>query len=184
MEPEKVNLKQVCVFCGEKPASKNKEHILPQWLLKLTGDPSREAYFGADMRHYAKEKEFKQRKFAFSAFQFPACVQCNDEYAQLEGDTKPIMDKIFANEYLATQEIITLLDWFDKVRTGLWLAMTRLDNVVENVEPKFHIAKRTALKDRLLFIYDLKEDRKGLTVIGANMPIFYQMPSCFSIDLL
>lgn len=35
-----------CVFCGSKPESKNKEHILPQWLLKLTGDPNREIFLG------------------------------------------------------------------------------------------------------------------------------------------
>jgi hypothetical protein len=30
-----------CVFCGQATTKQTKEHILPQWLLKLTGDPSR-----------------------------------------------------------------------------------------------------------------------------------------------
>jgi hypothetical protein len=33
---------KVCVFCGEKPTNKTKEHIIPEWLIELTGDINRD----------------------------------------------------------------------------------------------------------------------------------------------
>jgi hypothetical protein len=113
------SLRQACVFCGENPQSKNKEHILPQWLLRLTGDPNREALLGADFQHYIRTGELKQRKFAFSSFCFPACESCNTFYAKLEARVKPVIIKTINNQDLEFSEIIDLLDWFDKVRIGL-----------------------------------------------------------------
>jgi len=37
---EKRAMDKFCIFCGDKPQSKNLEHIIPQWLLKMTGDPT------------------------------------------------------------------------------------------------------------------------------------------------
>jgi hypothetical protein len=37
---------KICVFCGEKPKSRNSEHVIPQWLIELTGNPKRIASFG------------------------------------------------------------------------------------------------------------------------------------------
>ncbi|WP_455289434.1 hypothetical protein [Vibrio parahaemolyticus] len=54
--------KKYCVFCGEEPQNKNKEHVLPQWLLKMTGAPKRVVNFGYN---YANEKEIK---FDWSSF--------------------------------------------------------------------------------------------------------------------
>jgi hypothetical protein len=28
---------EVCVFCGERPQSKTKEHVIPKWLIEMTG---------------------------------------------------------------------------------------------------------------------------------------------------
>jgi hypothetical protein len=39
-----MNMDKFCVFCGKKPQSKNREHIIPQWLIALTGDPNRDVY--------------------------------------------------------------------------------------------------------------------------------------------
>jgi len=35
-----------CVFCGKPPSDKNKEHVLPHWLIKMTGDPNRVVNLG------------------------------------------------------------------------------------------------------------------------------------------
>jgi hypothetical protein len=35
-----------CIFCGNPPSAKNKEHVVPKWLIELTGDPKREWYLG------------------------------------------------------------------------------------------------------------------------------------------
>ena len=59
-----------CVFCGAVPEKKNKEHVVPKWLIKLTGNPKREAYFGFEKNI---ETEVKTRTFAFDQFSFPAC---------------------------------------------------------------------------------------------------------------
>ncbi|HDR2534145.1 TPA: hypothetical protein QCI12_004383 [Enterobacter roggenkampii] len=37
-----------CIFCGDKPENKNKEHVIPKWLIEMTGDKKRSGYFGFD----------------------------------------------------------------------------------------------------------------------------------------
>ena len=32
-------LSKVCIFCGNPPSGKNKEHVIPQWLIRATGKP-------------------------------------------------------------------------------------------------------------------------------------------------
>ena len=41
-----LQLEKRCIFCGKKPSEKNREHIIPRWLIALTGDPKREWYLG------------------------------------------------------------------------------------------------------------------------------------------
>jgi hypothetical protein len=179
---KETTLKKFCVFCGEKPASKNKEHIIPQWLIRMTGDPNREINLGIDLRHLQKTGEEKIRTFSFKSFQFPACESCNTEFASLEGKVKSIFERLFENEYFTNNEIDTLLDWFDKVRIGLWLGSITLDDFVDFVNPKFHIKKRIAHRDRCLFTYEMeKTDWKGVQFIGFNSPGFQFIPSCFSL---
>jgi hypothetical protein len=52
-----------CVFCGEKPENKNKEHIIPKWLIELTGNPNRQANFGSVW--VPENSEFSEKVFAF-----------------------------------------------------------------------------------------------------------------------
>ena len=77
-----------CIFCGEKPESKNKEHVIPKWLIELTGDPKREAFFGID----AVSEKKGPRVFSFDSFTFPACEQCNTDFAALESLTRLARD--------------------------------------------------------------------------------------------
>src|ERR1700741_3952314 len=37
-----------CIFCGGKPVENAREHVLPQWLIAVTGDPQRQGMFGID----------------------------------------------------------------------------------------------------------------------------------------
>ena len=69
---------KVCVFCGAKPNGKTKEHVVPRWLIELTGNPKREVFLG-----FEKKPQAKQRRFAFDQFTFPACDACNNKYANL-----------------------------------------------------------------------------------------------------
>ena len=172
------NTNKMCVFCGNPPQAKTKEHIIPKWLIELTGDPNREAFFGAHTPHTGQQA--RQRKYAFSSFKFPACRACNDEYAKLESQTNYIMLKVLANEAVDNDELTTLLDWFDKVRVGLWLAFNSLDEMSDIIKPTLNINLGRRLKDRLLFVYDFENPaRNSLTFMGANSPIFYLMPNSF-----
>lgn len=63
-----------CVFCGEVPKDKNKEHILPQWLLKLTGNPKRVVKFGFD---YFNDRSLE---FDWKSLAVPSCSACNSEF--------------------------------------------------------------------------------------------------------
>lgn len=175
-------MNKICVFCGLHPHSKNKEHIIPQWLIKMTGEPNRQANFGHDSRHYKKTGESKIRKFSFSHFQFPACEKCNLEFSALEARVKKYFILLFEKDYFNSIEIDDLLDWFDKVRIGLWLGYIMMDEVMEDVSPKFHIKTRIGAKDRCLFIYELENsNEKGIQFIGANSPGFLFTPSCFTL---
>lgn len=169
-----------CVFCGAKPESKNKEHILPQWLIKMTGDPNRQIPLGRNWNSPTLE----ERKFSFSSFTFPACKVCNDKYALLEVKAKNVVEKMQERLPLDIAELDLFLDWLDKVRTGIWLAMIYLNKNWRGVDPLFHIEKRISSKDRFLIIYEGFDDGvKGVSWLGTESPIFQLMPSCFALGI-
>ena len=83
-------MEKFCVFCGKKPQAKTVEHIIPKWLIELTGDPKRIGFFGVKY-----EEGFPKRKFSLNQFQFPSCSTCNAFFSDLENNTKKIIWKIF-----------------------------------------------------------------------------------------
>jgi hypothetical protein len=171
--------RKFCVFCGEKPSNKNKEHILPKWLLSMTGDPHREVSLG---RNWNSE-ELEVRKYNFSSYTFPACKSCNDQYGVMESEVKPIIQRIDAGFPINRSEADLLLDWFDKVRTGLWLASFYLNKNWRGIEPSFYINQRVGQKDRCLFLYKSADPLPGLTILGVDTPIFDSMPSVFGLRI-
>lgn len=176
-----LKISKFCVFCGKKPDHKTNEHIIPQWLIKLTGDPKRKINLGPDYRTYKDSKEFKLKSFAFDSFKFPACQKCNNHYSQLEIEAKLVIEKILVHEYLTNTEISSLMDWMDKIRIGLWLGGLLIDRELAPIEPNFHINSRIREKDRALFIYEISDNWKGLQFIGYNLPAFTFSPSCFAL---
>jgi hypothetical protein len=175
---------KTCIFCGERPQSKNKEHVIPQWLIKMTGDPNRMINLGADMRHLFKTGESKLLSYSFNGFTFPACEECNLEDAKLEGRVKGYVEKIFAKDYLSATEIDDLLDWFDKVRIGLWLGGLKLDGIEDQIQPNFYINKRIGQRDRALLIYEIKDTvPDGINMVGTTSPGFQHIPSCFALRI-
>lgn len=165
-----------CVFCGGKPDKKTKEHVIPRWLIELTGDPNRKVNLG-----FVKDfkKEIKFREFAFSHFTFPACQVCNAKYAELESKVKPILVNILDEKNINTDELNVFLDWLDKVRVGLWLGMNLLDKNYADVDPNFHIENRIAQYDRLLIIEKSDSTREKLNFGGVDNLAFSLMPSAF-----
>lgn len=165
-----------CVFCGKPPSGKNKEHVLPKWLMKLTGDPKRHIYAGFKKN---LDKGFENRRFALDQLTFPACESCNSKYSALEVSAKSIVEKLLAEEGLKGIELSTLLDWLDKVRVGLWLGFNQLDKNYADVEPHFHIDTRIGQYDRLLFVEKSDFTRSRLNFGGVDTFSFALTPSAF-----
>lgn len=157
-----------CVFCG-KPvgkAARSREHILPMWMLRATGDPNRvikiesDPVTGADVLRPA------------STFHFPACKPCNERYGKtLETRAKRAVEALMAGKSLAVGQCYWLLDWLDKVRVGLWLGYNMLHK--EEFAPKFRIDQRIGIKDRVAIVSADPDDRtKGFGLGGMDNQIF------------
>ena len=87
---ENRGMRKVCIFCGRAPKDKNKEHVLPQWLLKITGKPTRSVYLGRDW----SSSELTERFYSFQGFTFPACKSCNSAYSSLEHKAEVIVRRM------------------------------------------------------------------------------------------
>lgn len=164
-----------CVFCGKAPESKSREHVLPQWLLTLTGDPRRVVKLGYNF------KTKKEVAFAWQSLVVPACEKCNGEYATLEAQVKPIVETILRREAIPSSAYLVLLDWLDKVRVGLWLTYHLIQGNPTKISPTFYINQRIRTKDRLVAIYPLSRQPNGLNAYGVETPLFHRTPSAFGL---
>lgn len=172
MVSEVSNMSKFCVFCGKKPENKNKEHIIPQWLSKHTGRFDKICHMN---------ESTTSAKIPFCSLTFPACTKCNDAFGKMEAAVKPILLDLMASKPLNAEQISLLLDWFDKIRVGLWLSELTLSKQVDFVKPKFHIADRVGQKDRMLIIDRIKDLGQGLAFVGTDSPMFIEMPSAFAL---
>lgn len=166
-----------CVFCGNQPEKKNLEHILPQWLLALTGDPKRVVNFGTDF------KSGRTINFDWASFCVPACTCCNDEFSGLEARAKTYVLKLVAREALTSIEYSDFMDWLDKVRVGIWIAYHFIQGNPTNIDPSFHIKTRIGQKDRMVAIYPIAGDGVGLNAFGVESLVFHSQPSCFALRI-
>lgn len=156
-----------------KPKGKTKEHVLPKWLIKLAGKPGETVPLG-----YSKAKG-KPIEFPYEQLTLPACDACNNDYAKLEGKTQNIVTTLFDEGDVTTEDLLTLLDWFDKVRVGLWLWRLAMNGTP--MIRKFHITQRMGLKDRLLFCAYFEGKPRGMSVFGTSLQAFENSPSCFGL---
>jgi hypothetical protein len=169
--------RRVCVFCGEGPVDKNKEHVLPQWLLEMTGDPSRVVKFGTDF------STGRTIEFAWSSLVVPACSSCNGDFSKLENTAKPIVEKLVLRQAVPAADYLILLDWLDKVRIGLWIEYSLLQKIPEAVQPNFYVQSRVGTKDRLVALYPLTGNPQGLNAVGVESFVFHRTPSCFGLRI-
>jgi len=168
-------IEKICVFCGKRPKLKNKEHVLPQWLMEHTCTIDKKVRFGFDKHTGAP------REFVYKAFTFPACESCNSHFARLESEAKPVICKLLSEGPLTNIDLHCLLNWFDKVRIGLWLGFYYLDSNIGNITPKFHIQTRIAQHDRMVHIVKVKSGTTELSFRGCDSLSFHFTPSCFSM---
>ncbi len=169
---------QLCVFCGKPPNAKTREHVVPKWLLEMTGDPRRVVVFG---QNFEKQKEPIQ--YSWSSYVAPACDTCNNKYAELEGRIKPNIEALQRQELLTVSAYIDLLDWLDKVRVGVWLTRHMIEKHPIKITPNFHISSRIAEKDRMLALYVFDSGNKGINLFGIDSLIFNEMPSSFGLRI-
>jgi hypothetical protein len=169
--------KQLCVFCGEPPNDKTKEHVVPHWLLELTGDPARVVPLG---RNYESDKIIQ---FSWSNFVAPACEACNNRFSQLEARVKPHVEALTRREAITVSAYVDLLDWLDKVRVGVWLTLRLIQKHPMEIQPNFRISSRVAEKDRMVAVYVFDSKIKGINLFGTDSLIFHGMPSCFGLRI-
>jgi hypothetical protein len=170
-----------CVFCGNKPSTKSKEHIIPQWLIKLTGEPNRQIHIGPMWDSSTNSLNIKE--FSFDQFQFPACDDCNESYSKFESTNKEIIVRLLDNGPLSADDFSSLLNWIDKIRIGLWLAYNYLQKNLSSVEPNYFISSRIKRSDRSIFIYKSNSSKPGINFLGTNVPAFQYLPICFTIRI-
>jgi len=166
-----------CIFCGEKPKDKNLEHVIPQWLIRMTGREHSDV-FSLYPEH--------DKHISFLQFKFPACTECNTKYAELEAKVKVIMEKVLSGQSINGAQASLLMDWFDKVRVGMWLtAMCFNKDLKHDVQPHFFIDSRVAKEDRMLSIRKICEtdDEKGIYIGGTQTPLFTYCPSAFTMRI-
>ncbi len=168
---------KTCVFCGQRPVSKTKEHVLPRWLLELTGNPKRPLKVWVP---HDKSMNLP-KEIAFDSLQFPACAKCNENFSGLEDRVKAITVKMIKEEGLSRHAVHLFLDWLDKVRTGLWLGALYLGKNPFGIKSLFHISSRVGAKGRMAVIYRAPDGPQGLTAIGFTTPLFLHFPTCFSL---
>ncbi len=166
-----------CVFCGAAPNKKNKEHVLPQWLLSLTGDPKRVVNFGQDFR------TGKIIRFDWSSFVVPSCTECNNSHSALEAKAKGLIDLLINRESLTSIQYIDLLDWLDKVRIATWLAYHQIQGNPTNIDPSFFVDTRSGVKDRMIAVYPANGQTQGLNALGVESLLFHRQPSCFALRI-
>ncbi|MFE4047145.1 hypothetical protein [Priestia sp. YIM B13490] len=166
-------MEKICIFCGNKPQDKTNEHVIPQWLIELTGNPSRKANFALN------------KQFAFSSFKFPACNICNNKFSGMEGAVKHIIINLLNGQPIKALDLNLLLDWLDKVRIGIWLGNLYLDKNPTNIDPNYHINTRVGQRDRMLVIYKYHPMfiNKGIQFSGTNLPSFHIMPTAFTLRI-
>jgi hypothetical protein len=170
-------MEKFCVFCGEAPQDKNKEHVIPRWLIEMTGDHDREANFGID---FTKE-HFSLRKFSFDSLVFPACSVCNERFEKLEAIVKSIFERLLLYQPLSSNDFTLLLDWLDKVRVGLWLGYLYLDKNSMGIKPSFHIESRMGRSDRMVSIFRIEDGGLGLRFGGPHFRSYQLSPTCFGL---
>lgn len=162
---------QKCVFCGGVPEKKNKEHVVPQWLSKYLGRYKSVCNLG----------RVTDAKIPFSGLTFPACTACNSDDANLEAQAKLVVENLMEAKPVTGMQVSILMDWFDKLRTGIWLGELMLSKQLNAIDPNYYINDRIALKDRMLIIERFDVTGKGLGLAGVDTQMFFYSPNAFQL---
>lgn len=172
-----MNIRKNCIFCGENVVSKTMEHVIPQWLIKHTGNPNRTISLGINWN------TGEQRCYSFNALRFPACDSCNNEFSKIEPPAKEAMINILNEDTISSESFSILLSWFDKIRIGLWLGFLLLNQNRFGIIPNFYIQNRIDVADRMLLIYRTSDKPEGINFVGVDSPFYDLFPICFGLRI-
>lgn len=170
-------MKKFCIFCGKPPINKNREHLLPSWLLEMTGSSERMGNFGP----YLNNNSLMMKRFPFKAFILPSCYDCNHKFGQIEDIVKLIMSNLLNEKPLDSSDFNYLLTWFDKIRIGSALASIYHLKNIYNIQPHYFIMDGAMKSDRLLLIYKSSHEFKCLNVFGVGLSFLMHYPICIGM---
>ena len=171
-------MKKFCIFCGKPPINKNKEHLLPKWLIKMTGDPNRFGIFGP----FLNNTKLEIKEIPFNQFVLPACHKCNYEFGEkIEGRAKLILRKLLEEKPLSMNDFDLFLSWIDKIRIGSGLStLYHLKNPYKTTPP-YYITDGAMTRDRMLLIFKSKCEFKSLNVFGIGTNLIINYPICIGL---
>lgn len=172
-----VNGHAVCVFCGQRPKEQADEHVIPKWLIRMTGHEGRSAVL------FSHPIDGAMRTQHWLSSKFPACDPCNRRWADIEGIVKGICVRLMQAAPVSVADYIILMDWMDKIRVGSWLSNHMRKATFFDVDPLFHIDSRVRLYDRMLGVYKCGDPhtKRGINLVGPETILFEGMPSCFAL---
>jgi hypothetical protein len=147
--------------------------VVPQWLIKKTGHLKRIFQWG----QMTEDGLNINQKIPFDQFKFPSCITCNDKYSKLEAQAKIVFEKIELETPVSVEDLDKLLDWFDKIRIGIWLAQLYLNKNHSYFTPSFFIEQRIGKKDRYLAIFRRNQKVSRCSINCVATPAFEFMPS-------
>jgi len=174
-------LAKTCVFCGNKPRGKTKEHVIPLWLIEFTGESGRKVALGWNKEFFGKE--LVAREFAFDQLVFPACGECNTRYSNIEAAAKRVVMAILNGREIEAFQASEFMDWLDKIRIGLWLGFMQLDNNYWSIDPNFHIDGRVGQHDRMVIVGRTDAKHNRLNFNGIDCLSFALTPSVFAMTI-
>ena len=146
------------------------EHVISQWLSKL-----------AQRYHDVCYQGVVDAKIPFCNLKFPACTECNSEFSKLESAAKHALVSVMESKPITGNQARILLDWFDKIRVGIWLSELILSKQLDEITPNFYIADRMGMKDRMLVIEQIGDKSTGLAYSGTGTRFFHDTPSAFQL---
>ncbi|MCX6128122.1 MAG: hypothetical protein NTX25_03545 [Proteobacteria bacterium] len=178
-------MRSKCFFCGnefEHSESADGEHFLPKWLMGTTAGDRKAGKNRKSVIWNANGLGEHALRF-YPQLKIPAHPTCNNDWNVLEKRVRKIFERLFNCEGdLNNDDIVDLMDWFDKVRWGYYAySYKHSDRDDPRPKMKTNANGRVGLHDRILMIAKVSDEFKGLNIYGPGLPIFGFMPSAFAM---
>jgi hypothetical protein len=94
------------------------------------------------------------------------------------------LEAILHRDPIESHQWDTFLDWLDKIRIGLWLGTSYLNQNPLSISPMFYIGKRIGSKDRFIIVYEINDaNHKAIRWQLTESPLFACIPSCFTLQI-